>query len=127
MKITRKRIQETAATHVYVYADDLTQKAWEGQAEECAYEPNSFAVPTRIWNCSTPEAQFRDCYLDCYHGSQIDAALECITAYLNLHPRYKVVILPKIGRGCSRMNVLAPLCYAYLIKKLKQLDPFYKG
>lgn len=125
MRITRKQILDTADTHLYVFADDLKANTYEGQAEVCWGLRNALMVPTRIWNCATPQAQFKDCDFD-WHKAEIDKHIEAIRQYVALHPHCTVVIFPKIGRGCSNMKLLAPRCYAYLLTQLRKFDSTYE-
>ena len=122
----RCEIQRNTDT-LYIYADDLTEKAHKGQAEECAGEPNTRSIPTAIWCCRTGDAQFRDSFFTGggYVQGFIDDAFFSIE--IIKHSYGKIHILPKIGRGCSELYLKAPLTYAYILKRLQELDPTYKG
>jgi len=122
MRISSSQITNTKDTHFYVYADDYTEKARLGQAEECNGHANACAIYTRKWCCADNSAQFYDDELLLFFKPLVDRQIGKIMLAAD---KRKIVILPKIGQGCSQLNIKSPKCFAYLIEQLITLDPEY--
>lgn len=89
----------------FVYGYDVQGKGCFGQASIHG-NPNCYPVPTMYKFCASGARYFEDSDSAC--PSYLQVALERI-------PRDKpVVVLRKLGQGCSRMHELAPRLFAGL-------------
>lgn len=127
--ITRELILATRETHIYLYADDATRRAHLGQAEECSNCPSAFPITTKLFPCKDNMAYFNDAFF--VRNTQLIEQdiinMKCVVAFRTGLPfPIKIVILPKIGRGCAEMHIRAPKTYAYLLEQLCNIDPTYE-
>lgn len=84
-----------------------------GQAWYIGGEPNSFSVCTVEKYCSNPAY---------FHDGEFNRISKMINEQVAEIPRDKpIIILPKIGLGCSRMREFAPKCYTYLCEQLNNI------
>ena len=100
---------------IFVYGCDVVGKACLGQAWNCYGEPNAFGIPTMIKYCSAKQHYRDDSGAANYQG-YIDRAISLIP--LDGRP---IIVLPGIGRGCSRMFELSPKLYNYMIAVLDKI------
>ena len=97
---------------IFVYGCDVVGKACLGQAWSCHGEPNAFGIPTMIKYCSA-KVHYHDVADSATYKQYIEQAIAKI-------PRdgRKIIVLPKIGMGCSRMYELSPKLYNFMIAAL---------
>lgn len=113
--ITRRHIRATAATHLYVFGDNLQACGLGGQAAAARGEPNAYGVPTKKAPTMRPDAFFSD-HEFAANCAAIRTALACI-------PRdgRTVVAMPGIGEGRAELSRRAPRTYAFLRTALADL------
>jgi hypothetical protein len=103
-RITKQQVADTQATHLYIYSDDRSEKAYRGQAELFAWYSHCYPIYTRLWCCADPAAQVTSLPLDTYTKMLQDECFSRIEQAIKLHPHKPVVIVPKIGEGCSQLK-----------------------
>lgn len=118
MRIRRSTILETLNTHIYVYSDDLMGHSYKGQASVCAGISNCFPIPTKFRHCCEDNSFFSDSQFELLIKPLIDRAIEDII--LKQKDR-QLIILPKIGEGCSQLEKKSPLAFHYIQTHLKLL------
>jgi hypothetical protein len=104
--ITTQQILDTRGTHIYIYGDDKTGKAYLGQGEACAGYSNCYPIWTRVWPCRDLDAH--SAMWNSYPLEMVKDILaeQCFKPILQ---RIKVdnptvIILPKIGMGCAKLH-----------------------
>lgn len=101
---------------IFVYGIDSLRKGGMGQAWSCHNEPNTFGIPTCIKYCSSA-ILFHDNSGDTHNRELVDKALAAIP-----HDGRPIIVLRKIGEGCSRMKELAPKLFAYMQSELDKIS-----
>ena len=99
---------------IFVYSNDLLRKGCEGMAWHFIGEPNTFMVPTMYKYCNNPK-YFQDINYDYWS--------EVILGAINAIPRdgRPIVVVEKIGMGCSRMHEFAPRLLALIKSELNKI------
>jgi hypothetical protein len=97
---------------IFVYSCDTIGRACNGIMWNCHGEPNAFGIPTLIKFCSAKQF-FYDCEA---HEVIVLAAISRIP--LDGRP---IIVIPKIGRGCSRMFELAPKLFKTMWDELDKI------
>jgi hypothetical protein len=108
MRIQRSEVRANKLTHLYIFSDDKTQKASRGMAETFEYMPHCFPIFTRLWCCADPRAQWTCIPLEDYELVLNRLCFEPIRLALKQFPNRTLIIVPKIGEGCSRLKYNAP-------------------
>lgn len=117
MWITEQEIQAKAQTHIFIYGDDRTQKAYRGQADTFHGYPNCFPVFTRLWPCSDSSniaSHWCSVPLDMAKETIDRMCFNPIRKRLIANPGLQVIIVPKIGEGCSRLKWNNPELYKWI-------------
>lgn len=117
MMIRRERIRATAATHFYLFGDNLLQQGFGGQAQECRGEANAFGIPTKRFPSMQENAFFSDEEFD----PVIKVIRNALRAAIKASTGRRIVILPNIGRGLSQLDTRAPRTFAALHMMLDAL------
>lgn len=100
----------------FIYGHDVARHGTFGQAWDLHGEPNTHSVYTCHKMCKT-SAYFSDGDLHNINGLT-DAEISDIETESFGRP---IIVLPKIGRGYSRMFEFSPKAYAYLIEQLNKI------
>lgn len=96
---------------IFLYGYDFLQKGAFGQCVYFRSQPNSIAIPTLYKYCANP-----------VYWNDNSLARSSINDALKRIPSGKVVIpCKKLGCGCSRLQELAPMLYAWLMEELKKI------
>ena len=113
IRISRKFVTEHP-DWIFIYGNDYFQKGCLGQAWEFANEPNTFRVPTLYKYCANP-VFFTD--------SNFDEWSWKIAESVEKLPRYDkpIIVVRKIGEGCSRMKELSPRLFQYMNEVLQNI------
>lgn len=104
---------------IFVYGIDIQLSRIDGQPYEFVSEDNTYSVPTMERYCPSQKIFFSD-GLFTHYANFIDDAIDKIAqqAFISKRP---VIVCPKIGMGCSRLNELAPRLYAHMTRRLNQI------
>ena len=114
--ITRAFIRVNSFRLTFVFSDDLTHAAMQGQAAQCVGEGNCYAIPTKKRNCKEDRQCFRDEEFDLLTKYYIDKAIAEV-------PRDKPIIcFPGIGTGEAKLPQYAPRTLAYIQERLKEIE-----
>lgn len=122
MRTTKQQVIDTQATHIYIYSDDRSEKAYRGQAETFADLPNCRPIYTRIWCCADRAAQVTILPLENYQEMLEKECFEPIRHLIELSPHKQVVVVPKIGEGCSQLRQTNKAYYQIIKDFLEDLQ-----
>jgi hypothetical protein len=114
--LRRQDLQDLAASHLFLFGDNLIERGMGGMAAEMRGEPNSLGVPTKRLPSMTPDAFFSD--------STYDDNVRAIQRQLAKIPNYNKpnLVIPRgIGAGRALLPQKAPRTYAALIAALRSL------
>ncbi len=109
--ITEDEIIANKHTHIYIYGDDKTGKAFLGQGEVCAGKSNCFPIWTRIWPCqnlTAHSAMWNSLPLKLAAETIEHNCFKPIEEFLHTSPDHIVKVLPKIGQGCANLQKYNP-------------------
>lgn len=113
--ILRSFIRENRFKYNFIYSDDLTRAAFQGQASQCAGEGNTYYVPTKKRNCRTESQYFYDREFELLTKYYIDRAISEV-------PRDKPIIpFPAIGCGEAKLAEYAPKTLEYIRARLTEI------
>jgi hypothetical protein len=112
-------VRDLANTHVFVFGDNLAHMGKGGQAAACRGQPNAFGVPTKKLPSMRSNAFFTDDELE-DNKRAIDQAL----AFVPMDGR-RLVILAGIGEGRAQLAKRAPRTFAYLKRRLDELEDLH--
>lgn len=104
---------------IFVYGIDIQLSRIDGQPYEFVGEDNCYPVPTMERYCPSQKIFFND-GLFTHYANFIDNAIDRVSqqAFVSKRP---IVVCPKIGMGCSRLNEIAPKLYAHMTRRLNQI------
>lgn len=113
--ISRQFIQKHKEL-TFIYGDDLTGRAYLGQAAHCFGETNCYAIPTKRRMCMNErDAFFNDEGFELLWKPVIDIAISRI-------PRSSPIIpFPRIGQGDAQLPVRSPKTFRYLTEQINLL------
>lgn len=114
--ILRAFIRENRFKYNFVYADDLTHAAYQGQASQCIGEGNTFPIPTKKRNCKEDRQCFYDHEFDILTKYYIDRAFAEVPRNLPIIP------FPHIGEGEAKLPQYAPKTLAYIQAQIKAIE-----
>lgn len=110
---TREQVEKDQDRY-YVFGDNTLKRGTAGQA--CIRGlPNAFGVPTKALPNMGPGAFFEERIIPFHiYAKQIQAAIDLI-------PTDKPIVVHKrIGKGLSRLDILSPKLYAFMINALEE-------
>ena len=100
--------------YIFVYGKDFYEMGMMGQMWVAHKEPNCFGIPTCTKLCPSNKQYLND--HDPLHKQRIIDAL-CVIP----DDDRPVIVMRRIGMGCSRMFELAPALYAFMNKELDKM------
>jgi hypothetical protein len=98
---------------IFVFSNDHAKHGLEGMAWHFEGEPNTYQVSTCVKKCKNSR----------YFNDSNDTHWQWIREEISAIPLdgRPIVVVPKIGLGCSRMKELAPKMYKFLIDELNKI------
>ena len=118
--ITRSFVREHP-DHIFLFGDNLARRGFGGQAAQMRSEPNAIGIPTKKLPSNTEEAFFTDAELE-QNKAAIDRAFDRL--YRMSWTFEQVIVIPSDGLGTGRAQLenRAPLTFAYLQNRLRNLS-----
>ena len=118
--ITRSFVREHR-DHIFLFGDNLARRGFGGQAAQMRGEPNAIGIPTKKLPSNDEEAFFTDAEFE-QNKAAIDRTFERL--YQMSSTVEQVVVMPSDGLGTGRAQLenRAPLPFAYLQKRLRNLS-----
>ena len=118
--ITRSFVREHR-DHIFLFGDNLARRGFGGQAAQMRGEPNAIGIPTKKLPSNDEEAFFTDAEFE-QNKAAIDRTFERL--YQMSSTVEQVVVMPSDGLGTGRAQLenRAPLTFAYLQKRLRNLS-----
>ena len=107
--------------HIFLFGDNLARRGFGGQAAQMRAEPNAIGIPTKKLPSNTEEAFFTDAELE-QNKAAIDRAFERLSRMSSDVEQVVVVPADSLGTGRAQLENRAPLTYAYLQKRLRDLS-----
>jgi hypothetical protein len=107
--------------HIFLFGDNLARRGFGGQAAQMRAESNAIGIPTKKLPSNDEEAFFTDAEFE-----QNKAAID--RAFDRLHRMSwtfeQVIVIPSdgLGTGRAQLDNRAPLTFAYLQKRLRNLS-----
>jgi hypothetical protein len=123
--VTMKRITRSfVRAHgdcIFLFGDNLTRRGFGGQAAAMRDEHNTIGIPTKKLPSNSKEAFFTDEEFE-QNKIAIDQAFERLSHMSS--PSEQTVVVPAYGLGTGRAQLVsrAPLTFAYLQKRLRDLS-----
>lgn len=117
--ITREMVRANP-DKVFLFGDNVERRGMGGQAREMRGEPNAFGVPTKLSPQMNEHAFFSDLHL-AYNCERIDQSLEFLK---DINYWDKTIVIPAdgLGTGLAELDKRAPKTFAYLEKRLAELE-----
>lgn len=111
-RLTREYISQHPEL-IFVHSRCYWPNIWVGPSLICRGLDNCYGVPVR-WKLCKSSGYFQD--------SQLGAITSALEAAISQIPTDRpVVLFPKIGNGDSRMHILAPKAWAYMMERLNAI------
>lgn len=103
----------------FLFGDNLDQRGYGGQAAAMRGEPNAVGIPTKKKPSMGPDAFFTDAEFE-----QNKAAIDRAFATIAITDSTRVIVIPSdgLGTGRAQMQKRAPKTFAYLQKRLDELE-----
>ena len=107
--------------HIFLFGDNLERRGFGGQAAAMRGEPNVVGIPTKKLPSNSKDAFFTDDEFE-QNKAAIDQAFECLARISSA--REQIIVIPAngLGTGRAQLESRAPLTFAYLQKRLKELS-----
>ena len=118
--ITRAFVREHR-DRIFLFGDNLAQRGFGGQASAMRGEPNVVGIPTKKLPSNIENAFFTDAEFD-QNKSAIDHAFEFLAAISSTTDQVVVIPASGIGTGRAQLESRAPITFAYLQKRVKDLS-----
>ena len=118
--ITRSFVREHR-DHIFLFGDNLARGGFGGQAAQMRSEPNAIGIPTKKLPSNTEEAFFTDAELE-QNKAAIDRAFDRLSRMSSAVEQIVVVPTDGLGTGRAQLGNRAPLTFAYLQKRLRNLS-----
>lgn len=118
--ITRSFVREHR-DHIFLFGDNLARRGFGGQAAQMRAEPNAIGIPTKKLPSNVEGAFFTDAEFE-QNKAAIDRAFDRLS---RMRPTVEqVIVIPAdgLGTGRARLESRAPLTFAYLQKRLRNLS-----
>ena len=115
-RIPRTFIQEHRE-YAFLYSTNVFRQSYFGQAFSAAGEPNSFGIPVRFRFCKSNASSY-------FSDDQFESSIkQIIDEAFALVPLDKPIIpLHGIGTGSSELNRRAPKTFAYIHKRISEIQ-----
>lgn len=120
--ITRSFVK-THKDCIFLFGDNLAGKGLGGQASAMRGEPNAVGIPTKKYPSNSTEAFFCDSEID-QNRVAIDRAFDRLSALISMGIKFVVIPADGLGTGRAQLHERAPLTFAYLQKRLRELSLF---
>jgi len=116
--ITREYVRANP-DKIFLFGDNLDQRGYGGQAAAMRGEPNAVGIPTKKKPSMGPDAFFTDAEFE-----QNKAAIDRAFATIAITDSTRVIVIPSdgLGTGRAQMQKRAPKTFAYLQKRLDELE-----
>ena len=118
--ITRSFVRQHR-DHIFLFGDNLARCGFGGQAAQMRSEPNAIGIPTKKLPSNTEEAFFTDAELE-QNKAAIDRAFDRLSRMSSAVEQIVVVPTDGLGTGRAQLGNRAPLTFAYLQKRLRNLS-----
>lgn len=107
--------------HNFLFGDNLLRRGFGGQAAAMRGEPNAIGIPTKKFPHNGEEAFFTDDEFE-QNKAVIDQAFERLSRRSSTAEQ--IIVIPADGLGTRRAQLesRAPLTFAYLQKRLRDLS-----
>ncbi|HQU94128.1 MAG TPA: hypothetical protein PLK77_17655 [Pyrinomonadaceae bacterium] len=121
MKWITRSFVRSHRDHIFLFGDNLVQRGLGGQAAAMRDEPNAVGIPTKKLPSNGMDAFFTDAEFE-QNKAAIDRAFEQLSG-ISL-PAEQIIVIPAggLGTGRAQLETKAPLTFAYLQKRLKELS-----
>jgi hypothetical protein len=122
MKFISREIVRQNPEKLFLFGDNLRRQGFGGQAKEMRGEPNTQGMITKIaptrysTDYLTDELFDRNCYWIDGDFAEIELKIK--------HEHYTTIVIPEdgIGTGLAELDRRAPKTFAYLQKRLAELE-----
>ena len=118
--ITRAYVSEHR-DRIFLFGDNLARRGFGGQAAAMRGEPNVVGIPTKNLPSNSKDAFFTDAEFE-QNKAAIDKAFEQLSALSSTSDQVIVIPADGIGTGRAQLERRAPITFAYLQKRLKDLS-----
>lgn len=120
--ITREYVRSNP-DKLFLFGDNLEGRGFGGQAAAMRGEPNAVGIPTKKSPSFAERAFFTDDEF-ALNKAAIDTAFSTILAAIK--DSNKIVVIPAdgLGTGRAQLDKRAPRTFAYLQRRLADLDSF---
>jgi len=118
--ITRSFVREHR-DHIFLFGDNLARRGFGGQAAQMRAEPNAIGIPTKKLPSNAEEAFFTDAEFE-QNKAAIDRAFERLSRMSSTSEQVIVIPSDGLGTGRAQLENRAPLTFAYLQKRLRDLS-----
>lgn len=106
---------------IFLFGDNLAGKGLGGQAAAMRGEPNAVGIPTKKYPSNSTEAFFCDSEID-QNRLAIDLAFDRLSGLISTGIKFVVIPADGLGTGRARLQERAPLTFAYLQNRLRELS-----
>lgn len=113
--IFRSFIRDNRFRLTFLYSDDLTRAAMQGQASQCVGEGNCYPIPTKKRNCK----EDRQCFYD--HEFELLTKYYIDRAFAEVPKDLPIIPFPSIGEGEAKLPQYAPKTLAYIKTKIAEI------
>ena len=118
--ITRSFVREHR-DHIFLFGDNLARRGFGGQAAQMRGEPNAIGIPTKKLPSNAEEAFFTDAEFE-QNKAAIDRAFDRLHRMSSSFEQVIVIPAAGLGTGRAQLDNRAPLTFAYLQKRLRDLS-----
>lgn len=105
----------------FLFGDNLEQRGYGGQAAAMRAEPNAVGIPTKKKPSMGTDAFFTDAEFE-QNKAAIDRAFATLAETVTDSSRAIVIPSDGLGTGRAQMQKRAPKTFAYLQKRLDELE-----
>lgn len=120
MKYITRSFVKAHPDHIFLFGDNLAGKGFGGQAAAMRGEPNAVGIPTKKYPSNSTESFFCDTELE-QNREAIDLAFDRLSALISIVTKFVVIPADGLGTGRAQLQEQAPLTFAYLQKRIKDL------
>ena len=107
--------------HIFLFGDNLARRGFGGQAAQMRGEPNAIGIPTKKLPSNAEEAFFTDAEFE-QNKAAIDRAFDRLHRMSSSFEQVIVIPAAGLGTGRAQLDNRAPLTFAYLQKRLRDLS-----
>ena len=121
MKRISREFVRANRDRIFLFGDNLARRGLGGQAAAMRGEPNCVGIPTKKLPSNRDDAFFTDLEFE-QNKAAIDHAFDVL--FLKISKAEQIIVVPAdgLGTGRAQLESRAPLTFAYLQKRLRDLS-----